>query len=132
MSIFARTLAAAVSATLLVLAPVACSAPTSPKGTSQAASTTGGEQSAVDALGLKRHYKDVVMGTEIQGRTLVVYVDVDNLNSMDEAAEDALRAQTLGQWKRIWLRAHPRGHGTLRLSLRDYYGNEVTGDSVRV
>jgi hypothetical protein len=90
------------------------------------------EQRAVDDLRLKQNYKDIVMGTDVKGETLVVYVDVNNLYSMDEQAEDALRSQTLEHWKRIWSAAHPHRHMKLRLSLRDYYGNELTGDTARV
>lgn len=72
------------------------------------------------------------MGTEVKGEILVLYIDVNNLYSMDESAEDALRSQTLDQWKRIWIGAHPSTHMKLRVSLRDYYGNEVTGESARV
>ena len=102
------------------------------KATASADPAAAREQKAVDALRLKQNYKDVVMGTEIKGATLVIYVDVNNLYSMDEQDEEALRSQTLEHWKRIWRAAHPHGHMKLRLSLRDYYGNEVTGDTARV
>lgn len=82
-------------------------------------------------MNLKQRYKDVVMGAEVKGNTLVVYVDVNNLYSMDETAEDAMRADTLAQWKRIWGTAHPKKHAKLRVSYRDYYGNEVAGDSAK-
>lgn len=89
------------------------------------------EQRAVDGLRLKQQYKDIVMGTEIKGQTLVVYVDVNNLYSMDEATEDQMRSQTLAQWKGIWTRAHPHQHAKVRVSFRDYYGNEVVGETTR-
>lgn len=87
------------------------------------------EQRAVDALGLKTRYKDVVTGTDIKGNTLLLYVDVENLNSMDEQGENAMRSSTLAQWVRIWRSAHPHKHGKLRLSLRDYYGTETAADT---
>lgn len=87
------------------------------------------EERAVDALGLKRHYQDVVMGTDIKGTTLILYVDENNLQSMDEPVEDAMIDQTLAQWKNAWRAAHPHKHATVRLSLRNYYGTEILGKS---
>ena len=88
------------------------------------------EQSAVAPL--KPKYKDVVMGTDVKDRTLILYVDVNNLYSMDEDAEDAMIADALSRWKRIWTGAHPHKHTVLHLSLRDYYGKEVYAGSAKV
>jgi hypothetical protein len=129
----ARCAAGALYATALAaLVLGGCSGQPSASAGSARDATAAREVKAVDALDLKKRYKDVVMGTDVKGSTLVIYVDVNNLYSMDETAEDALRSQTLDQWKRIWAAAHPRKHATLRLSLRDYYGNEVTGDTAAV
>lgn len=81
---------------------------------------------------LKATYKDVVTGTDVKGSTLLVYVDVNNLQSMDEQAEDQLEATALQRWKTAWSAAHPHEHGTVRLSLRDYYGTEVYHSSAKV
>lgn len=89
------------------------------------------EKAPPDVGNLKAHYKDVVMGTDAQGETLVVYVDVNNLDSMDEPAEDALKADALARWKRIWTAAHPGKHAKLRVVLRDYFGNEVFSETTR-
>lgn len=88
------------------------------------------EQSAVATL--KDKYKDVVLGTDVKDRTLTVYVDVNNLYSMDEDAEAAMKADALNRWKRIWSGAHPHEHGVLHLSMRDYYGKEVYSSSSTV
>jgi hypothetical protein len=85
----------------------------------------GREEAAVDKMQLKKQYKGVVMGTDVKGATLILYVDQDNLDSMDEAAEDAMLDRTLSGWKAAWAAAHPRAHAKLRLSLRDYYGKEI-------
>jgi hypothetical protein len=119
------------AAVLGVLVLVGCSA-NSPRAVATSADPSiAREQQAVDALNLKQRYKDIVMGSEVKGTTLVVYIDVNNLYSMDESSEDALRSQTLAQWKRIWSAAHPKQHKLLRVSFRDYYGNEVVGNSTR-
>jgi hypothetical protein len=130
MSIVRSALAASVAAALLGPALTGCTS----SGTATASSDplVAREQRAVDAMHLKQQYKDVVMGSEVKGQTLVLYVDVNNLYSMDEDSEGAMRTDTLARWKHIWQTAHPHKRGTLRLSLRDYYGNEVTGDTARV
>lgn len=108
----------------------ACNAAPAPKSPAQGAAAR--EQASVDALHLKTRFKDVVMGTEVNGATLVLYADENNLESMDVPVEDAMIGQTLGHWKRIWLAAHPGRHATLRVSVRDYYGKELTGNSAKV
>jgi hypothetical protein len=105
-----------------------------------ACSTTGKTQTSGDAVtvkdqqqaaALKSRYKDVITGTDIKGETLVVFVDVNNLYSMDEAAEDAMKADALARWKRIWSASHPGKHAKLTVVLRDYYGNEVFRETTR-
>ena len=93
-------------------------------------STTGGvdpitarEQQAVSTL--KTRYPDVVTGTDVQNRTLAVFVNLDQMYSMDEGSETAMKAQALKEWTHVWSAAHPHKHALLRLSLRDYYGKEV-------
>lgn len=88
------------------------------------------EQSAVAVL--KTKYKGVVLGTDVQHRTLVLYVDVNDMYSMDEDAEAAMKADALERWKSIWAKAHPHAHGSVQLSLRDYYGKEIYRKSAAV
>jgi hypothetical protein len=87
------------------------------------------EQQQVAAL--KPRYKDVIMGTDVKGETLVIYVDVNAMYSMDEPAEDAMKADALARWKRIWSAAHPGKHAKLSVVLRDYFGNEVFRETTR-
>lgn len=91
---------------------------------------TDREQQSVSNL--KTRYKDIVTGTDVQNQTLAVYVDVDKLYSMDEDAEAAMKRQALSEWKRVWSAAHPHGHATLHLSMRDFYGKEIYAASTHV
>jgi hypothetical protein len=125
-------LISAAAAVVVAAVLAGCSNGTSQRNRGPTDATTRREQRAVDALNLKNRYKDVVTGTDVKGSTLVLYVDVNNLYSMDETSEDALKSQTLTQWKRIWLAEHPNKHVKVRLSVRDYYGNEVTAQAVNV
>ncbi len=110
----------------LACALAACS---QPAGTPQDAALAK-EQNAVATL--KTKYKDIVQGTDVKDRTLFVYVDVDNLYSMDEDAEGAMKADALKRWESVWTNAHPHKHALLRLSMRDYYGKEIYAASARV
>ena len=105
----------------------ACSAPRTTSGADTVASR---EQQAVSDL--KTRYKDVVSGTDVQNNTLVVYVNVDNLYSMDEQSEADMKAQALSEWKRVWSAANPHRHALLHLSMRDYYGKEIFSASTRI
>ena len=121
-----RLLTAAALLSILALLPACSSAPTA--ATSDA--VTAREQASVDVL--KARYKDVITGTDVQNHTLKVYVDVNNMYSMDEQTEADMKTQALALWKRTWTLAHPHKHATLRLSLRDYYGKEVYSATTRV
>lgn len=82
------------------------------------------EQSAVAPL--KTKYKDVVTGLDVKGSTLVLYVEPNAMMSMDEDTEDAMKADALARWKKAWSSAHPHQHATVRLSVRDYFGRELS------
>ena len=81
---------------------------------------------------LKSEYKDVVMGTDVKGRTLSMFVDMNNMSSMDESAEADMKTQALALWARVWSKAHPHAHAALRLSVRDYCGREVYSATAHV
>lgn len=88
------------------------------------------EQSAVAPL--KAKYKDVITGVEVKDRTLILYVEPNAMYSMDEDSEAAMKADALDRWKKAWTSAHPREHGTLHLSVRDYFGRALSTSSVTV
>lgn len=81
---------------------------------------------------LKTKYKDVITGTEIRDRTLVIYVEPNAMYSMDEDAEAAMKADALQRFKAAWTRTHPHTHGVLRLDVRDYFGREIGTSSTSV
>lgn len=111
----------ALAACLCALA--ACAAP-APKAAADPVQAR--EQSAVDSLHLKNRYKDIVSGAEVKGNDLILYVDQNAFQSMDDAAADAMITKTFAQWKPIWRVSHPRAHGKLRVSVRNFYGTELT------
>lgn len=81
---------------------------------------------------LKAKYKPVITGIDAKGTTLDLFVDADQLNSMDEPVEDFMKADALKRWQAIWKAGHPGKHATLRVRLRDYFGEEVFSESAKV
>jgi|SRR5689334_2831706 hypothetical protein len=127
MSRFRTALAGLVALAALSAMPAACSTTDKLRASDDPITTKEQQQAAT----LKPRYKDVIMGTDVKGETLVLYVDVNNLDSMDEPAEDAMKADALAQWKKIWLSNHPGKHAKVTVVLRDYFGNEVFTENTR-
>lgn len=127
MSRFRTALAGLVALTALAATLAACSTTQKLRASDDPITTKEQQQAAA----LKPLYKDVVMGTDVKGETLVLYVDVNNLDSMDEPAEDSMKAAALARWKQIWLSSHPGKHAKLTVVLRDYFGNEVFTENTR-
>ena len=116
----------AIVAAVVLLA--ACSQPAKTSSSSDAAATS--EEAALAPL--KTRYKDLVTGIEAKGTTFIVYVDVNNLYSMDEPVEDQLKREALERWTTAWRAAHPHKHAKLRVSLHDYYGTDVFSETASV
>ena len=74
---------------------------------------------------LKAKYSPVIQGIDAGGTRLDVFVDNDQLLSMDETAEDQLKADLLSQWRAAWKAGHPGKHAKLTVRLRNYYGETV-------
>lgn len=105
---------------LCIAALAACtSAPKKPPGDPVAAR----EKAALDRLNLRDRYSGTVLGWDVKGNTFLLYVDANSIESMDVPKEDVMIDQWLAQWKSVWRASHPHGHATLRMSVRDYYGN---------
>jgi len=102
------------------------SAPQKPPGDPVAAS----EKAALDRLNLRERDSGTVLGWDVKGNTLILYVNADSIESMDVPKEDVMVDQWLAQWKSIWRSSHPHGHATLRMSVRDYYGNVLFNRTV--
>lgn len=80
----------------------------------------------------KAKYKPVITGIDVKGATLDLFVDADQLNSMDEPVEDYMKTEALQRWQALWKSNHPGKHATLRVRLRDYFGEEVFSESAKV
>ncbi len=105
-------------------------------GCSQPAPPNAGEAIAArenQALAsFKAQYQPVITGIDVKGATLDLFVDADRLISMDEPVEDQMKAQALQRWRALWKTDHPGKHATLRVRLRNYFGEEVFSESAKV
>jgi len=115
--------ACAVAAVMLLCG---CGGSASNGGTSAA----GKETAALHAL--KNRYGAVVSGVDVRGTTAIVYVNVDQLQSMDEESEATMEGYALALWERAWRREHPRQHATLTVSVRDFTGAEIKAERGKV
>ncbi len=104
------------TALALLIALAACSSSPSPQ---ERVETT--ERDAMQPL--KTHYPDVVMGFDFHGTTADVSVDLNEEIQMDDAKENAMRAEAVRDWRAAWLRAHPHEHAKLLVRILDFRGN---------
>jgi hypothetical protein len=81
---------------------------------------------------LKAKYAPVITGIDVKGTTLDLFVDADQLISMDEPVEDKMKAEALSRWRTIWKADNPGKHATLRVRLRNYYGETQFSESAKV
>ena len=104
-------------------------------GCSQAPQSSSGGPDTREAAAfepLKAKYKPVITGIEVKGTTLDLFVDADQLSQMDEPVEDKMKAEALAQWQKVW-KADNRGkHATLRVRLRNYFGETEFSESAKV
>jgi hypothetical protein len=97
------------------IAIAACSSAPSPSEQSETA-----ERAAMAPL--KAAYPDVVMGFDINGPAVNIAIDLNGLISMDQDAEDAMKAKAVSQWRAAWLASHPHEHAKLTIRLIDFKG----------
>ncbi|HEY8314429.1 MAG TPA: hypothetical protein VIG51_09685 [Candidatus Baltobacteraceae bacterium] len=115
---------AALAAALIAVAGCATTKPSSPADV-----TTARENAGV--ANLKQTYSGVVEGTDVNGATLRVYVDINGIDSMDESAEDAMKQQLLARWKRVWAKNNPGKHATLAVELHDFQGKLIFTETTK-
>lgn len=117
----------AMRALLAVLVLAGCSQPAPQTGADAIAAREDGA-----LLPLKAQYKPVIMGIDVKGTTLDIFVDADQFNSMDDALEVQMKAQLLKRWRAAWTSDHPGRHATLSVRLRNYFGEELFSESAKV
>jgi len=107
---------AASFALAVLLSVAACSAPPTPQ---QVRHATERAQLAR----LQKTYSGVIVGFDFHGTTVDVSVDLNQLYSISEDDENALKAATLRAWRWAWLQTHPHQHAALTVRFIDFRGN---------
>ena len=110
-------------AALLSLA--ACSAPPTPQQVRHASERT-------QLARLQNAYSGTIVGFDFHGTTVDVSVDLNQLYSISEDNENALKAATLRAWRSAWLQTHPHQHAALTVRFIDFRGNLESARSVKV
>ena len=73
-----------------------------------------------------------ILGTAVEGTTLVISADSEKWSELDDSTEAEFKSAALAGWVKTWKHDHPGGHATLRVMIRNYYGQEITSASKRV
>ncbi|HEV2260842.1 MAG TPA: hypothetical protein VGR69_00940 [Candidatus Rubrimentiphilum sp.] len=103
-------------------------------GCAQPATTTTstGDRELAALQPLKQHYSDVIQGMDAGGKTLDIFVNEDQLNSIDPSVEDQFKAEALRRWRTVWQNANPGKRATVRIRLRKYFGQTLFSESANV
>ncbi len=79
---------------------------------------------------VERYKKDQILtGFDIKGNALVAYADTEKLSEMDDASENAMKADLLNNWAATWKAGHPRAHASLSVLLQNYYGQKISSQT---
>ena len=117
----------AARALAILAALTACSQP-APQSAADAAAAR--ELKAMEPM--KTAYKPVITGFDAKGTTLDIFVDADQLSQMDEPVEDKMKAEALDRWRAAWKLNNPGKRGTVRVRLRNYFGETEFSESAKV
>ena len=93
-------------------------------GTANSPATLADRESQA-ANAFKSRYAGVIMGNDVKGTVLTLYIDVNGMNRMDEDAEIAMKQRALAFWKSRWSSDHPHKRAVVTVILRDFTGGEV-------
>ena len=111
------------SAALALVVIGACSGP-SPEETSLARETAYMQP-------MRAEHNDTVVGFDIHGTQMNVGIDLNEWETIDDAADQAIKTEAMARWKAAWTRENPGKHATLTVRLVDYHGHEFFRESAK-
>ena len=117
-------------ATRALAALAALTACSQPAPQSAAGAAAAREIAAVQPM--KKACNPVITGFDAKGTTLDIFVDAEQLSQMDEPVEDKMKAEALRRWRAAWTANYPGKHATLRVRLRNYFGETEFSESAKV
>lgn len=98
----------------------------------QATTTSPGDREVAALQPLKKHYADVIQGMAASGKTLDIFVNEDELNTIDPSVEDQMKTEAMRRWSAVWKASNPGTHGIVRFRLRNYFGQTLFTESAKV
>ena len=112
------------SAALALVVISACSGP-SPEEASLARETASMQP-------MRAEFNDTVVGFDIHGTQMSVGIDLNEWETIDDAADQAIKTEALSRWKTAWSKENPGKHANLTVRLIDYHGHEFFRESAKV
>jgi len=79
-------------------------------------------------------YSTTVTGFDVSGsgRRVDVSIDLNQYESIDDDAVDALKAEALRRWKEAWLAENEGKHATLAVRFLNYFGKPFLTENAKV
>ncbi len=109
------TISRVFSAGLALVAVTACSAAQSPQAASEA-------REIAHMQPMRQGNNDTVVGFDAHGTRMDVSIDLNEWETIDDDADQAIKDDALDRWKEAWSAENPGKHATLTVRLLDYHG----------
>jgi hypothetical protein len=77
-------------------------------------------------------FDGTVVGFDAKDTRLDVGIDLNQWETIDDDADQAIKTEALDRWKKAWSKENPGKHATLTVRLIDYHGREFFRESAKV
>jgi len=81
---------------------------------------------------MRSESNDTVVGFDIKGTQMSVGIDLNEWETIDDDADQAIKTEALSRWKTAWSKENPGKHATLTVRLVDYHGHEFFRETAKV
>jgi hypothetical protein len=81
---------------------------------------------------MRSESNDTVVGFDIKGTQMSVGIDLNEWETIDDDADQAIKTEALRRWKTAWSKENPGKHATLTVRLVDYHGHEFFRETAKV
>ncbi|MDQ2992934.1 MAG: hypothetical protein M3R30_08980 [Candidatus Eremiobacteraeota bacterium] len=102
-------------AALALAVVTACSAPLSSQATSE-------PREIAHMQPMREGNNDTVVGFDVHGTRMDVSIDLNEWETIDDDADQAIKDDAMRRWKEAWSVENPGKHATLTVRLLDYHG----------
>jgi len=81
---------------------------------------------------MRGEFDDTVLGFDVAGSQISVGIDLNQWETIDDDADQAIKSEALDRWKKAWSKEHPGEHATVTVRLVDYHGHAFFRESAKV